>query len=64
MKYIFIPFPSLQNEIVPLESIITNNKLHSQIIKEHIIKWKNFPKEEASWDTEKYHQQYPTLSLL
>ena len=33
-------------------------------LKEYLIRWKNFPDEDASWEIEQFHQQYPSLPLL
>jgi hypothetical protein len=38
--------------------------LRSITIREYIIKWKNLPEEDSSWDTEQFLRQYPTLPLL
>ena len=43
---------------------IRERKLRSRTLKEYLIKWKNFPDEEASWETEQFRQQYPSLPLL
>ena len=40
---------------------IRERRLHSRIIKEYLIKWKNCPEEDASWETERFIQQYPSL---
>ena len=40
---------------------IRERRLRSRIIKEYLIKWKNCPLEDASWETEKFHQQYSSL---
>ena len=43
---------------------IRERKLRSRTLKEYLIKWKNFPDEDASWETEQFRQQYPSLPLL
>ena len=43
---------------------ILERKLRSRILKEYLVKWKNFPNEDASWETEQFRQQYPSLPLL
>ena len=43
---------------------IRERKLCSRTLKEYIVKWKNFPDEDASWETEQFRQQYPSLPLL
>ena len=43
---------------------IQERKLRSRTLKEYLIKWNNFPDEEASWETEQFLQQYPSLPLL
>ena len=43
---------------------IKKRKLHSRIIKEYLIKWKNCPEEDASWEIEKFIQQHPSLSCF
>ena len=39
-------------------------KLRSRVIKEHLIKWKDLPEEEASWETEKFCQQHSSLRII
>ena len=34
---------------------IRERRLRPRIIKEYLIKWKNCPIEDASWETEKFH---------
>ena len=58
--------PTLDEEgklVLEPEAIINirERKLHSRIIKEYLIKWKNCPKEDASWETERFCRQYPSL---
>ena len=58
--------PTLDEEgklILELEAIINikERRLNTRMIKEYLIKWKNFPKEDASWKTEKFVQQHPSL---
>ena len=43
---------------------IRERKIRSRTLKEYLIKWKNFPDDDASWETEKFRQQYPSLPLL
>ena len=55
--------PTLDEEgklVLEPETIIDirERRLHSH---EYLIKWKNCPIEDASWETEKFHQQYPSL---
>ena len=58
--------PTLDEEgklSLELEAIINikERRLHTRMIKEYLIKWKNFPEENASWESEKFVQQYPSL---
>ena len=48
------------------EAIITTRerRFRSRTLKEYLIRWKNFPDEDASWETEQFHQQYPSLPFL
>ena len=39
-------------------------RLRSRTLKEYLIRWKNFPDEDASWETKQFRQQYPSLLLL
>ena len=49
----------------PKEIIATRErKLCSRTLKEYLIRWNNFPNEDASWETEQFRQQYPSLPLL
>ena len=41
--------------------VIRERRLSSRIIKEYLIKWKNCPIEDASWETEKFYRQNPSL---
>ena len=43
---------------------IRERKLRSRTLKEYLVKWNNFPDEDASWEIEQFHQQYPSLPLL
>ena len=61
--------PLLDDEgriIWELEAIIATRerKLRSRTLKEYLIRWKNFPDEDASWETEQFRQQYLSLPLL
>eukprot|EP00253_Pinus_taeda_P004302 PITA_04302 len=38
--------------------------LRSKTIKEYLIKWKGLPEEDSLWQTERFHQQHPTLNML
>ena len=40
------------------------NKFHSRIINEYLIKWKNVSDEDASWEAEQLHQQHPSLPFI
>ena len=48
------------------EAIIATRerRLRSRTLKEYLIRWKNFPDEDASWETEQFRQQYPSLPSL
>ena len=52
--------------ILELEAIIATRerRLRSETLKEYLIRWKNFPNEDASWETEQFRQQYPYLPFL
>ena len=39
-------------------------KLHSRTLKEYLIRWKNFPDEDTSWEIEQFRQQYPSLPFI
>lgn len=61
--------PSLDDEgrvILELEVILSTRerKLRHCTIKEYLIKWKDLPKEEASWENESFCQQHPSLRML
>ena len=43
---------------------IQERKLRSRTLKEYLIKWKNFPNEDTSWETEQFLQRYMSLPLL
>ena len=43
---------------------IWERKLRSRTLTEYLVKWKNFPDEDASWEIEQFRQQYPSLPLL
>ena len=38
-------------------------RLRSRTIKEYLVKWKDFPSEEATWEDKK-NLQHPNLALL
>ena len=38
--------------------------LHTRMIKEYLIKWKNFPEEDASWETDKFVQHCLSLTYF
>ena len=61
--------PMLDDEgriILEPEAIIATRekKLHSPVIKEYLIKWKNLPEEDAAWESEHFCQLHPSLPLL
>lgn len=61
--------PTLDDDgriILELEGMISTRekKLQSCVIKEYLIKWKDLPEEEASWEIEAFRQQYPLLRML
>eukprot|EP00253_Pinus_taeda_P027271 PITA_27271 len=61
--------PSLDDEervILEPKGIITTRerKLRSRVIKDYLIKWKDLAEEEASWGTEAFRQQHPSLRML
>ena len=41
-----------------------DKKLRSRVITKYLIKWKHFPIEEASWESEAFRQQHPSLCML
>ena len=43
---------------------IRERRLCSRIINEYLIKWKNCLEKDASWETEKFIQQYPSFSCF
>ena len=58
--------PTLDEEgklVLEPEAIINirERRLRSRVIKEYLVKWKNCREEDASWETEKFLQQYPSL---
>ena len=58
--------PTLDKEgklILEPEAIINIKewRLCTRMIKEYLIKWKNWPEEDASWETEKFVQQHLSL---
>ena len=58
--------PDLDKEgklILEPEAIIKirEQRLRTRMIKKYLIKWKNCPEEDASWETGKFVQQYPSL---
>ena len=61
--------PSLDDEgrvILEPEGILSTRerKLRYRTIKEYLIKWKDLPEEEASWEDEAFCQQHPSLRML
>ena len=46
--------------ILEPEALISTRerKIHSRTLKEYLIRWKFFPDEDASWETEQFRQQY------
>ena len=61
--------PSLDDEgrvILEPEGILSTieRDLRYRTIKEYLIKWKDLPKEEASWENEAFCQQHPSLRML
>ena len=58
--------PTLDEEgklILEPEAIINmrERRLRTRMIKEYLIKWKNCPEEDVSWETEKFVQQHLSL---
>lgn len=61
--------PSLDDEgrvILEREGILPTRKrkLQRHTIREYLIKWKDLPKEEDSWETKVFFQQHPSLHML
>ena len=61
--------PILDDEgriILEPESILSTRekKLRSHVITEYLIKWKDLLVEEASWESEVFHYQHPSLRML
>ena len=61
--------PSLDDEgrvILEPEGILSTRerKLRRRTLKEYLIKWKDLPEEEASWETEEFFQQNSSLYML
>ena len=52
--------------ILEQEAIIASreNKLRSRIIKEYLIKWKNLPEEDATWESKHFRQLHSSLPVL
>jgi hypothetical protein len=52
--------------ILENEAIISTRekRLHSRVIKEYLIKWKNIPEEDVAWESKHFHQLHPSLPLL
>ena len=52
--------------ILDPEAIIATweKRLHSRVIKEYLIKWKNLPEEDASWESKHFLQLHSSLPLL
>jgi hypothetical protein len=40
------------------------NVLRSRTIKEYLVKWKDLPEEDSSWESEQFLRQYPSLPFL
>jgi hypothetical protein len=60
--------PMLDEEgriILDPKSIISTQekRLHFQVIKEYLIKWKNLLKEDVAWESEKFLKLRPSLSF-
>jgi hypothetical protein len=60
--------PMLDEEgriILDPESIIATQekRLRYRVIKEYLIKWKNLPKEDVGWESEKFLKLHPYLSF-
>jgi len=61
--------PILDDEgklVLEPEGILSTHdkKLRSRVITEYLIKWKDLPIEEASWESEAFRQQHPSLRML
>ena len=60
--------PTLDEEgklVLEPEAIInTRERICSCIIKEYLIKWKNCPEEDDSWEIEKFIQQHPSFPFF
>ena len=52
--------------ILEPEAIIATweKRLHSRVIKEYLIKWKNIPEEDVAWESKHFHQLHPSLPFL
>ena len=59
-------FPELDEEgkvILELEAVteIRTRQLRNRSISEYLIKWKNLPTEDSTWEDDKFIQKHPEL---
>ena len=43
---------------------IKTRTLRSKSINEYLIKWRNLPDDEATWENEDFHSRHPSLPIL
>ena len=43
---------------------IKTRTLHSILVKEYLIKWRNLPNDEVAWENQYFHSHHPSLPIL